>query len=78
MIVLLYFYNQAVTNKNILMILLSLLLSKLCLFIQIQTIQRLKEERDNNLQQNQQMQRELVLYIELFPFDIIISYHIFC
>jgi hypothetical protein len=60
------------------MILLSLLLSKLCLFIQIQTIQRLKEERDNNLQQNQQMQRELVLYIKLFPFDIIISYNIFC
>jgi len=33
--------------------------------IQIQTIQRLKDERDNMLQQNQQMQRELVQFIKL-------------
>jgi hypothetical protein len=45
---------------------------------QIQTIQRLKEERDNMLQQNQQMQRELVQYIKLLSlrfvpvFDLII------
>jgi hypothetical protein len=32
-------------------------------FIQIQNIQRLKDERDNMLQQNQQIQRELVQYI---------------
>jgi cytochrome c biogenesis protein CcdA len=32
-------------------------------FIQVQNIQRLKEERDNVLQQNQQMQRELVQHI---------------
>lgn len=58
-------------------ILVSLLLSKLCLsFIQIQTIQRLKDERDNNLQQNQQMQRELVPYIDLFTLHVI-STHCF-
>uniref|UniRef100_N1QY14 Vesicle-associated membrane protein-associated protein A n=1 Tax=Aegilops tauschii TaxID=37682 RepID=N1QY14_AEGTA len=42
----------------------------------IQTIQRLKDERDNNLQQNQQMQRELVLYIDLFTLHVV-STHCF-
>lgn len=45
-------------------------------FIQIQTIQRLKDERDNNLQQNQQMQRELVLYIDIFTLHVV-STHCF-
>lgn len=43
---------------------------------EIQTIQRLKDERDNNLQQNQQMQRELVLYIDIFTLHVV-STHCF-
>jgi hypothetical protein len=54
----LYNFNQACLSKETSFVICSVIL--LFSSIQIQTIQRLKDERDTTLQQNQQMQRELV------------------